>query len=450
MNVLALRRIPAWRLALTMLVLLALASGAVRAVPSMARQTGMECAACHTVFPNLTPFGRQFKLRGFSLSGGQMQDSMFGKWPISFLVQGSLTSTRSTTTNGATNDDFPKNDKAIVQAAGVYYGGQIYGNSGALVQYSYDGIEKTWLMEMFDVRYANTATPWGGKELIYGVTVNNQPTLTDIYNSTPAWSFPHTETAAVQPNARTLVDQTLAGQVGGPSVYALWNNLIYGEVAAYKSTRNGVFEALGWGFEKEDVVKGGMPYWRLALQHEAGPHSFALGTYGLVANVYADHDDFSIGTNRFRDIAFDGQYQYISGPHIVTADANWIRERQTLQSSFDQGLASDPNATLRTFRLGAHYFYQRKWGGGAQYFTTTGTSDALRYDTGAPVTGSIAGSPNNKGWLAELNYLPWPNVKLAVRYTWYREFNGSSTNYDGFGRNASDNNSLYLLAWLLF
>ena len=30
------------------------------AVPSFARQTGMACAACHTVFPELTRFGREF------------------------------------------------------------------------------------------------------------------------------------------------------------------------------------------------------------------------------------------------------------------------------------------------------------------------------------------------------------------------------------------------------
>src|SRR5208282_6338672 len=38
-----------------------------RAVPSFARQTGMTCAACHTVFPELTPFGREFKLNGYVL-----------------------------------------------------------------------------------------------------------------------------------------------------------------------------------------------------------------------------------------------------------------------------------------------------------------------------------------------------------------------------------------------
>jgi len=32
----------------------------------------------------------------------------------------------------------------------------------------------------------------------------------------------------------------------------------------------------------------------------------------------------------------------------------------------------------------------------------------------------------------------------------YNRFNGSQRNYDGAGRNASDNNTLYLQAWLAF
>src|SRR5476651_735496 len=47
--------------------LLCLLSARSWAVPSFARQTGMTCAACHTVFPELTPFGREFKLNGYVL-----------------------------------------------------------------------------------------------------------------------------------------------------------------------------------------------------------------------------------------------------------------------------------------------------------------------------------------------------------------------------------------------
>ena len=39
------------------------------AVPSYARQTGLACASCHTIFPELTPFGRSFKLNGYTLTG---------------------------------------------------------------------------------------------------------------------------------------------------------------------------------------------------------------------------------------------------------------------------------------------------------------------------------------------------------------------------------------------
>src|SRR5689334_13932595 len=37
--------------------------------PSVARQTGQECAACHNGFPELTPYGRLFKMNGYVFPG---------------------------------------------------------------------------------------------------------------------------------------------------------------------------------------------------------------------------------------------------------------------------------------------------------------------------------------------------------------------------------------------
>src|ERR1700736_4326462 len=39
-------------------------------LPLYARQTGQSCATCHTAFLELTPFGRRFKLGGYTLDGG--------------------------------------------------------------------------------------------------------------------------------------------------------------------------------------------------------------------------------------------------------------------------------------------------------------------------------------------------------------------------------------------
>jgi hypothetical protein len=52
--------------------------------------------------------------------------------------------------------------------------------------------------------------------------------------------------------------------------------------------------------------------------------------------------------------------------------------------------------------------------------------------------------------MIDLNFLPLQNIKLGVRYTRYDKFNGDSANYDGMGRNAGDNNTIFLYGWFLF
>ncbi len=423
---------------------------AAQAVPSMARQTGMQCAACHTVFPELTSFGRQFKLRAYSISVPKdRSDSIFGNVPISALLQVSRNTTKNVSTPGAEPEQFPRDRETIVQGAGLYYGGKITDKSGALVQYFYDGIEKKWAMEMFDVRWADTAT-LGGKDTIFGFTLSNNPGVTDIYNSTPMWSFPHTETPALMSNAQAATDMRLAGRVCGPGVYAMWNDLLYGELALYRTTKTGAFRPLGWGVEKDDLVRGTAPYWRVALQRDFGSHFFSVGAYGLSARIYTDAEDQALGTDRFRDYAIDGEYHYAAGDHLFSAHATRIREKQKLDAAFAAGLASNPTNTLNTTRADVHYWYKRTIGGGFGVFSTTGSEDQMRYNMGDPVMGSINGSPNTRGWMLDLNYLPVQNVKLALRYTSYSKFNGAGTDYDGFGRNAKDNNSVYLLGWFLF
>ena len=44
-------------------------SSEAHALPSFARQTGQPCGTCHTDFPALTPFGRRFKLFGYTIGG---------------------------------------------------------------------------------------------------------------------------------------------------------------------------------------------------------------------------------------------------------------------------------------------------------------------------------------------------------------------------------------------
>src|SRR6516165_9180714 len=51
------------------------------ALPSFARQTGQPCGTCHTSFPGLTPFGRRFKLLGYTTGGGAYRTTPFSNNP---------------------------------------------------------------------------------------------------------------------------------------------------------------------------------------------------------------------------------------------------------------------------------------------------------------------------------------------------------------------------------
>src|SRR5215472_2226240 len=47
------------------------------ALPSYARQTGQPCGTCHTDFAGLTPYGRLFKINGYTAGGGPFRPTLF-------------------------------------------------------------------------------------------------------------------------------------------------------------------------------------------------------------------------------------------------------------------------------------------------------------------------------------------------------------------------------------
>jgi len=431
-----------------------------QAVPSFARQTGFECVQCHLSWPELTTVGRQFKLGGYTLmkevSGERpwlpmpMSEEQ-PRIPVAAMLQVSLTHTENTA--GADASEFPRNDAAVLQQFSFFYAGRIVDHLGAFAQWTYDGVEHHSSIDNVDIRLAGRYEGDGG-EIAYGLTLNNNPTVSDIYNTTPAWAFPFASSnVAVNPNAATLIDGGLGQQVVGLGAYAMWKNTLYAEIAAYR-TADGAFSIFRSGTDKstDAVLNGTAPYWRLALQHVwgEGVHSAMVGTYGIDARRFPDSLDPTGSTDRFLDTGFDAQYQYITDLHRISAQVNWIRERQTLDGSFPSGAASNPSDTLKTFRGKLTYYYDRQYGGTLGYFRTSGSSDDALYNTGDPVTGSVTGSPNSSGYIYELDWLPRRDVRVAAQYTAYRRFNGSASNYDGFGRGARDDNTLYLIGWLMF
>ena len=453
----------------TFIAAVAMASGGLllapisaQAVPSFARQTGFACEACHTVFPELTPFGRRFKLNAYAVDNlpqvsgmtpSKEQTLLLNQLPpLSFMLQMSYTKTGKAQPDDAIAGADAKNGQVLVpQQASLFYAGRIAPDFGGFVQITYDGVDNGFVWDNTDVRYARNAND----KMLWGISFNNNPTVQDPWNSTPAWQSPFDQTSSVLPGdgpgAATLLDGSQFDMsTAGLSVYAYFDNSVYAELGAYHAAPN--------GFGKIDsavdvpVIDGLAPYWRLAYERQWGRKSWEVGAYGMEAKVYPADGTFALtgATDKYSDWAIDSQYQYIGDRNLLTLTGTYIDEKQTLDATFGMGGSANASNDLKTLRLNASYYYQRKYGAALGYFTTTGSADAGLYAQGDPVSGFANDKPDTKGWIAELDWVPYENTKFALQYTMYDKFNGGDTNYDGLGRDAKDNNTLYLLSWINF
>jgi hypothetical protein len=430
---------------------LLMSSDDVRAVPSFARQTGMACEACHTVFPELTPFGRVFKLNGYLIDNlpqikdvtPENKEALLLNWlpPLSaqFIASYTKFKTALPDPNGG---DSQNGTVQFPEEASLFYAGRIAPHLGAFLQLTFDNNDDKVAWDNTDIRFADQTTFGKDKPLTWGVSANNSPTVQDPWNSTPAWHYPFSQTSSIAPSpvASTQLDGIGNGAVAGLTAYAYWNNLVYAEIGGYAAAPHGLGGTPLNSAFPDSAVHGVSPYWRVAVQPQWGRNSLEAGLVGFTDQLTPAGFNVTSGpTDRYRDTGFDAEYQYIGDEHIFSAELMYIYERQSLNAT----LPADPSNTLRSLRVGGSYFYQRQWGGSIAYFSTVGNANPALYATSS-------GSPNTAWWGIELDYLPWLNVKLALQYQIYTKFNGSSSNYNGMGRNASDNNTLYIFSWFAF
>ena len=436
----------------------------VQAVPSFARQTGMSCVACHTEFPILTEYGRNFKLTGYTMGSGQTNLP-----PISFMLLAGFTQTAKGVPGGAA-PYFGDNSNFALSQVSAFYAGRLFGpyaeklfgagpavflnKFGTFIQLTYDGVGRAFGWDNAEIRFADTGTI-GGKSVTYGFYINNNPGMSDLWNTTPVWGFPFSSSPlAPTPAVATLLEGGLSQQVAGLGGYMMISNSVYLELAGYHTLGTGFQWAMGVDPTDETQVPGVAPYWRIAYTKSVGNQSFMLGTFGMTASTYPGRIR-SAGKDQYVDLGVDAQYQAAFGKNGFTFMVSGIYERENWYASQLLGLATNHSDNLFSFKATLDYLYDSTIGGAISYFNVSGSRDALLYG------GSAYGSPASNGIVLQVNYLPfnkkggpafWPksNVKFSVQYIIYNKFDGSHTNYDGSGRNARDNNTLYLEAWMAF
>ena len=474
------------------------------ALPSFARQTGQPCGTCHTDFPALTPFGRRFKLLGYTVGGGAFRTTPFPAFPtvipgfpsandartqaeqmrdyakaidsgmsdgdkeyvppISMMAITGFTRTQSSLP--LPTAPFSPNNNTVLSPFSGFWGGAITDHIGAFAQVTYnapgpgvfggDPFARVWNWDNTDIRYANS-TSIGPLDLIYGITANNNPTVQDVWNTTPAWSFPYavSSIAPPTPSTATLIQGGLAAHVVGAGAYAFINDTLYLELSGYRTLHFDQQNAVGIDpFGAPGLIDGTAPYWRVAFEPHWGPHTLMVGTFGMLANVnpWIDSTTFTSTGNlqqadRYSDTGFDTQYQYQGSNFWLTLRGSYIREFQKLDATFGNGGASNPTNLLNSMNLQGSLAVggNNRFVFTGQYFNLWGTSDPLLY-------GGLASgvSPNSIGYIAEIAYVPfgvspapgWPwfNARVGLQYVYYEKFDGTTVGAHG-------HDTLFIYTW---
>jgi hypothetical protein len=424
----------------------------VMAVPSFARQTGLPCSGCHYTPPELNPAGRRFKLLGYvdraddtkvvKADGGKKRAALdlLASLPLSAWLETSFTSLKSPVP-GSQNGSVE-----MPQDISLFLSGAWTTHVGSFMQVTYDTQDDHFGIDNTDVRYANK-TKLGGKELVFGLNVNDNPTVEDLWNSTPAWGYPFVaDDWAPTPTAAPIV-ASLGQDVAGFGGYAMWDNHLYLDATLYRSQHIGAAQPNS-GTDFGLNIRGVAPYWRVAWQQLTGKTQYEIGTYGM--HMRSSPDAITGPEDDFTDWAVDTQIdRTLFKTDVLSLRASYTRENSNLAAMAALGAASPGSHHLNTVMANAEYHFGNRASGAFGWFNTTGTTDVNLYPQDS-VGGSANGDPRSAGYIANFSYWPWQNLQLSAQYTGYTRFNGGSTNYDGEGRNANSNNTVYLVARFVF
>jgi len=447
---------------------LALSPNPASALPSFARQTGQPCAACHNgAYPQLTPFGRRFKLEGYTLGGTRCGNSASADAKAAAPPSKVGANDKAAANAG---DDYPQipiavmalptyehyrndlpdkpdhgrtNDNAMMQELSVFYGGQVYCQLGAFIQGTREPADRRTFLDQTDIRYADK-TKLAGIDLTYGVTLNNNPSVQDVWNTTPTWGYPWIGAAYGAEAPGTMIEGEFEGRVVGSGAYIFANDMFYAEISAYGTMDTNTIQAVGLEAGDETVSRfdGLAPYWRAALEKNWDDYSLMVGTFGMTADIAPDGVQGG-PTDRKTDVGFDAQFQYTHDVHFFTGRFSYIREWQDLNAS---SVLSGTNAKddLESWKVSATYSYNSTYTITGAYLNVQGSSDAGLYDSG---------SPDTSGWIVDVGYSPWSNAgpsawpwlntRLGLTYTHFDKVEGVTSGIEG-------NDTLLLYSWTAF
>ena len=479
-----------------------LVAQSARAIPPFARQTGLACEACHTLPPELTPFGRRFKLSGYTLTtrpplvndiDDHKKNTLWLTDLPGLAVLAQLNYSHYNRAPPDTGQPYPAHAQSdtyqFPDQFSLAYAGAVSDQVGAWMQLTYNGQGGSVGIDNIDIRYSDHTHD---NQWLWGITANNYLTFQDVWNGIGSYTIPNFNTVSLATGgvagagtSGPILNALGPGVVAGIGAYVFWNDSLYFELSEYHSA------VAGGGSPVVDSVSlaanGGAldrfaPYARIAYERDWGYHSAEIGASALYVNWIPSAGyiskqqqlaDAAAGVtpaqtynsgiiNRYTDLSVDWQYQYNGQHNIFGFLGHVTHERQQNSSQLvaaniitsgatATSIYTNPTDTLTQWLVTGEYFWNRRYGGLASFTRTRGTWD--------PLANGGNGSPANQYETFELDYVPWLNFRLILQYDVYQvvannqsPFNLSNANFPnspGFPNIRAGNNNTWVVGlWM--
>src|SRR5580700_11576801 len=322
------------------------------AVPPFARQTGLACEACHTVPPELTAFGRRFKLSGYTLTtrpplvndiDDHKKDTLWLTDMPGIAILAQMGYDHYDRAPPDTGQPYPAHAQSdtlqFPDQFSLVYAGAVSDRVGGWLQLTYNGQSGSVGVDNIDIRYSDHTAD---NKWVWGITANNYVTFQDVWNGIGSYALPNFNTVTLWSGgvagagtSGPIINALGPGVAAGVGAYVFYDDSLYFEFSEYHSAVAGgnspVVDSVSLA-ANGGAIDRFAPYARIAYERDWGYHSAEIGgsalyvnwipsvgyisaqqqaAAALAGNTYTPGQTFNPGAiNRYTDLSVDWQYQY--------------------------------------------------------------------------------------------------------------------------------------------
>ena len=395
---------------LVVFLMIALLPDVSQGVPSFARQIQKPCTACHTIWPNLNQYGRQFKVKAYTDISPEWKLEKKDGLNLPYILPLSVRITSFLYTREDNDSaDVHKDSTRIPTQLDIFLASRIYDYAGVFAFAAYDP-DSGWALPQVKIA---AQYPLGEGNTIGLVAFKGPSTSADPFNSFGGRDRPLIYGDESTPQVLTkgwTLSPSDEGNMGVVAHGYFLGNRLYAAAGGMRGGRSEdvsggtLFNAPPGANIAESNPIGG--YARLAWDQKLPNGAVTIG------GAYYTGKQRIISSTASLGVPFEADVQRIF------ADASL---EQNLWEDFlfevhgTYGLGTEKNVfggsqerRFEGFHLEGSLYYERKYGivGAYSHYYTKGVS-------GSDITGD---ADVVDAWVASATYLPWANTKVALQY----------------------------------